>query len=72
MPFSVQLMSILPWGQPEPPDTTLLILNESGAWFVGAAAATATRARVVNVHFIVVVSWPLMFDLDRKRLDGLV
>ena len=28
---SVQLMSMLPWGQPEPPDATLLILNVGGA-----------------------------------------
>ena len=31
MPLSVQLISILPWGQPEPPETTLVIFNESGA-----------------------------------------
>lgn len=56
MPLSVQLISILPWGQPEPPETTLVILNESGAWFVGAATVTAARARAVSVYFIVVKS----------------
>ena len=46
-------MSMLPCGHPEPPETTLLILNESGAWYVGAAIETAARRRVVSVYFIV-------------------
>ena len=62
MPFSVQLMSILPWGHPEPPDTTLFILNESGAWYVGAAMVAAARARVVRMYFIVLV----FADVDRE------
>jgi hypothetical protein len=55
MPLSVQFTSMLPWGQPEPPDTTLLILKESGAcaWYAGAAKDTAARARAVSVYFIV-------------------
>lgn len=31
MPLSFQLISILPWGQPDPAETTFLMLNESGA-----------------------------------------
>lgn len=52
MPFSFQLISMLPWGQPEPAETTLLMLNASGAWDVGAATATAARASVASVYLI--------------------
>jgi hypothetical protein len=31
MPLLVQSTSMLPWGQPEPPETTLLILKDGGA-----------------------------------------
>lgn len=54
--LSVQLMSMLPWGQPEPPEATLVILNVGGAEVVsgtGLARDTAARARAVNVYFMV-------------------
>lgn len=55
--LSVQFTSMLPWGQPEPPETTLTILKEVGASeFVdgtGLASDAAARARVANVYFIV-------------------
>jgi hypothetical protein len=49
-------MSMLPWGQPEPPETTEVILNEDGAsdWEgTGLAREDAARARVVKRYFIV-------------------
>lgn len=53
--LSVQLMSMLPWGHPDPPETTLVILNVGGETVAarGLAADRAARARVVNVYFIV-------------------
>lgn len=54
--LSVQLMSMVPWGQPEPPETTFVILNAAGAEVScgrGLAKDMAVRARAVNVYFIV-------------------
>jgi hypothetical protein len=55
--LSVQLTSMLPWGQPEPPETTLVILNDEGAEprvsRIGLPREAAARASVVNVYFIV-------------------
>ena len=50
-------MSIEPWGHPEPPETTFVILKAEGAT-AGAASGTglaresAARASAVNVYFI--------------------
>jgi hypothetical protein len=56
MRLSVQLMSMLPCGQPEPPETTLVMLKAEGVselvW-MGVAREEAARARVVRVYFIV-------------------
>jgi hypothetical protein len=49
-------MSMLPCGQPEPAETTLVILNEDGAGEesgTGVAREDAARARVVRMYFIV-------------------
>jgi hypothetical protein len=48
-------MSMLPWGQPEPPETTEVILKDEGASEVagtGVARDDAARARVVKKYFI--------------------
>jgi hypothetical protein len=65
MPWSVQLMSMLPWGQPEPPEMTFLILKESGACDVGAAVARAARARVGSVNFMVSCLFVFVFRYGR-------
>jgi hypothetical protein len=50
------LMSMLPCGQPGPPETTLVMLKAEGVselvW-MGVAREEAARARVVRVYFIV-------------------
>jgi hypothetical protein len=49
-------MSMLPWGQPEPPETTEVILKEDGASEeagTGVASDVAARARVGKRYFIV-------------------
>jgi hypothetical protein len=54
--LSVQLISMLPWGQPEPPETTLVILNDDGAGEesgTGLEREVAARASVVNRYFMV-------------------
>jgi hypothetical protein len=55
--LSVKSMSMEPWGQPEPPETTFVILYEGGLADtesgMGFATATATRAAAVKVYFIV-------------------
>jgi hypothetical protein len=55
--LSVQLMSMLPCGQPEPPETTLAILKDVGAESLrsatGLACDAAARASVASVYFIV-------------------
>jgi hypothetical protein len=57
MRLSVHLMSILPWGQPEPPETTLVMLKAEGVGEepsgMGVAREEAARARVASVYFIV-------------------
>jgi len=54
--FSVHLTSMLPCGQPEPPETTLVILKEDGAAAAasgtGLASEAAARARVARAYFI--------------------
>jgi hypothetical protein len=54
--LSVQSTSMLPCGQPEPPETTLVILKDVGATGLasgtGLARDAAARARVASVYFI--------------------
>ena len=50
-------MSMEPWGHPEPPETTPVILKEEGAVAGvasgrGVARESAARARAVNVYFM--------------------
>jgi hypothetical protein len=54
--LSVQSMSMLPCGQPEPPETTLVILNDDGAGEesgTGLETEVATRAIAVNRYLMV-------------------
>lgn len=55
--LSVQVTSMLPWGHPEPPEMTLVILKDVGAMGVesgtGLASEVAAKARVASVYFIV-------------------
>jgi hypothetical protein len=51
-------MSMEPWGQPEPPETTLAILKDDGEASrrsTGLANESAARAREVNVYFMMLV-----------------
>lgn len=50
--LSVQLASMLPCGQPEPPEITFVILKAGGAVYCGAPSVTAANASEDSVYFI--------------------
>jgi hypothetical protein len=63
-------MSMLPCGQPEPAETTLVILNEDGAGEesgTGVAREDAARARVVRMYFIVEMTLECRFVGTKVR-----
>jgi hypothetical protein len=53
--LSVQVTSMLPWGQPVPPEMTFVILKEEGGVDAGRGVVEArvTRARRGSVGFMV-------------------
>ena len=65
MPLLVQLTSMLPWGQPEPPEMTLLILKDGGAeeassaW--GAASARSGSESATKDFIVTTVCGVLSF-----------
>lgn len=50
--LSVQDTSMLPWGQPEPPEMTFLMRKDGGAAFCGAAMEVAARTRKGSMNFM--------------------
>jgi hypothetical protein len=74
MPLLDQSTSILPWGQPEPPEMTLLILNDGGAEVASRmrGAESATRGKESAMKDFIVFVLSIMVVVELRSISGSV